>query len=81
VFATGWLVLLVGSVVAGAAGEIWVELTGRALQGAGTALIAPSALTLLMMLFVASRRSWAKPLPCTARRHRPVARQVSSSAA
>ncbi|WP_209624023.1 MFS transporter [Saccharothrix coeruleofusca] len=50
-FATGWLVLLVGSVVAGAAGEIWVELLGRAVQGAGAALIAPSALTLLMMLF------------------------------
>ncbi|WP_157513150.1 MFS transporter, partial [Lentzea albidocapillata] len=50
-FATGWLVLLAGSVVAGAASEIWVELLGRAVQGAGAALIAPSALTLLMMLF------------------------------
>jgi EmrB/QacA subfamily drug resistance transporter len=51
VFAAGWAVLLAGSVVAGAAGTVWVELTGRAVQGAGAALIAPSALTLLMTIF------------------------------
>ncbi|AXB41596.1 MFS transporter [Amycolatopsis albispora] len=51
VFVTGWLVLLAGSAVAGAAGTVWVELAGRAVQGAGAALIAPSALTLLMVLF------------------------------
>jgi EmrB/QacA subfamily drug resistance transporter len=51
VFAAGWVVLLAGSVVAGAANQVWVELAGRAVQGAGAALIAPSALTLLMMLF------------------------------
>ena len=51
VFSAGWLVLLAGSAVAGAAPQVWVELTGRAIQGAGAALIAPSALTLLMMLF------------------------------
>jgi EmrB/QacA subfamily drug resistance transporter len=50
-FTAGWLVLLAGSAVAGAAGEVWIELTGRAIQGAGAALIAPSALTLLMTLF------------------------------
>ncbi|MFI7638880.1 MFS transporter [Nonomuraea sp. NPDC049400] len=50
-FGTGWLVLLAGSLVAGVAPEVWVELTGRAVQGVGAALIAPSALTLLMMLF------------------------------
>ncbi|MEV0234618.1 MFS transporter [Nonomuraea sp. NPDC050786] len=50
-FGAGWLVLLVGSLVAGIAPEVWVELTGRAVQGVGAALIAPSALTLLMMLF------------------------------
>jgi EmrB/QacA subfamily drug resistance transporter len=50
-FAAGWLILLVGSLVAGVAPEVWVELTGRAVQGAGAALIAPSALTLLMTLF------------------------------
>ncbi|MEU4508280.1 MFS transporter [Nonomuraea wenchangensis] len=50
-FGTGWLILLAGSLLAGIAPEVWVELTGRAVQGIGAALIAPSALTLLMMLF------------------------------
>jgi EmrB/QacA subfamily drug resistance transporter len=61
-FATGWFVLLAGSAVAGAAGEIWVELAGRALQGAGAALIAPSALTLLMMLFGGEPKELGKAL-------------------
>jgi MFS family permease len=30
VFTAGWVVLLAGSPVAGAAGEVWVELAGRA---------------------------------------------------
>ncbi|MFJ9690512.1 MFS transporter [Kitasatospora sp. NPDC101183] len=51
VFAAGWIVLGIGSLAAGLAGTAWVELAGRALQGAGSALIAPSALTLLMTLF------------------------------
>ena len=51
IFSIGWLLLLVGSVIAGAAGSAGVELAGRATQGVGAALIAPSALTLLMMLF------------------------------
>ncbi len=51
VFSTGWLVLIAGSAIAGLAGSAGVELAGRAAQGAGAALIAPSALTLLMMLF------------------------------
>jgi EmrB/QacA subfamily drug resistance transporter len=51
VFTTGWIVLSVGSVVAGAANGPAVELTGRALQGAGSALIAPAALTLLFQVF------------------------------
>lgn len=62
VFATGWVVLLVGSAVAGAAGTAWVELVGRALQGAGAALIAPSALTLLMMLFGGEAKELTKAL-------------------
>ncbi|SDY90199.1 drug resistance transporter, EmrB/QacA subfamily [Saccharopolyspora shandongensis] len=61
-FAAGWLVLLAGSAVAGAAGTAWVELAGRALQGAGSALIAPSALTLLMMLFGATPKELGKAL-------------------
>ncbi|WP_043619503.1 MFS transporter [Nonomuraea candida] len=50
-FGAGWIILLAGSLLAGIAPEVWVELTGRAVQGVGAALIAPSALTLLMMLF------------------------------
>ncbi|QNA76343.1 MFS transporter [Streptomyces sp. So13.3] len=50
-FTVGWIVLALGSLAAGLAGQVWVELSGRALQGIGAALIAPSALTLLMMLF------------------------------
>ncbi|MFC4015842.1 MFS transporter [Nonomuraea purpurea] len=50
-FGAGWFILLAGSLVAGVAPEVWVELAGRVIQGAGAALIAPSALTLLMMLF------------------------------
>jgi len=51
VFASGWVVLATGSLVAGLAQSATVELVGRAVQGAGSALIAPSALTLLFMLF------------------------------
>ncbi len=50
-FSIGWAILLVGSLIAGLAPEVWVELAGRAVQGVGAALIAPSALTLLIMLF------------------------------
>lgn len=62
VFTTGWIVLLAGSVVAGAAGSPAVELAGRAIQGAGAALIAPSALTLLMMTFGANPKELTKAL-------------------
>ncbi|OZM70786.1 MFS transporter [Amycolatopsis antarctica] len=62
VFAAGWVVLLAGSVLAGAAGQVWVELTGRAVQGVGAALIAPSALTLLMMLFGGEPKELGKAL-------------------
>jgi len=51
VFAAGWTVLMVGSLAAGLADSTGVEIAARAVQGAGAALIAPSALTLLMMLF------------------------------
>ncbi|WP_448006244.1 MFS transporter [Agromyces bauzanensis] len=51
VFVTGWVTLLLGSVLAGAAGNAAVEIAGRAVQGAGAALIAPAALTLLMTMF------------------------------
>ena len=50
-FAAGWTILAVGSLGAGLADSAGVEIAARATQGAGAALIAPSALTLLMMLF------------------------------
>ena len=51
VFVAGWTILGVGSLVAGLADGVAVELTGRAVQGAGSALIAPAALTLLFQVF------------------------------
>ncbi len=73
VFSAGWLILLIGSVVAGAAGNVAVELAGRAVQGAGAALIAPSALTLLMMLFGSTQKEMTKRCPST--RCRPPGRR------
>src|SRR6476619_3355205 len=48
-FSLGWVILAAGSLVSGFASSVEVELTGRAIQGAGSALIAPAALTLLFM--------------------------------
>ncbi len=62
VFAAGWATLLAGSVAAGLAAGPSVEIAARAAQGAGAALIAPSALTLLMMLFGSSPRELTKAL-------------------
>jgi EmrB/QacA subfamily drug resistance transporter len=61
-FSIGWAVLLVGSVIAGAAGNAGWELAGRTVQGAGAALIAPAALTLLMMLFGSEPKELTKAL-------------------
>src|SRR4051794_24537227 len=51
VFTAGWAILAGASLAAGLADSVGVEIAARATQGAGAALIAPSALTLLMMLF------------------------------
>ena len=51
VFTAGWAILAGASLAAGLAETTGVEIAARAAQGAGAALIAPSALTLLMMLF------------------------------
>jgi EmrB/QacA subfamily drug resistance transporter len=51
VFIAGWVILAAGSVLAGAASSVGLEIAGRAVQGAGAALIAPAALSLLMALF------------------------------
>jgi EmrB/QacA subfamily drug resistance transporter len=50
-FSLGWVVLAAGSLAAGLADSTGVEIAARATQGMGAALIAPSALTLLMTLF------------------------------
>ena len=62
VFAAGWVVLVAGSALAGLADSTSVEITARAIQGAGSALIAPSALTLLMMLFAGEPRELGKAM-------------------
>ncbi|MGW0483519.1 MFS transporter [Nonomuraea sp. NPDC003214] len=62
VFAAGWVVLTAGSVVAAFAGSAWVEILGRAVQGVGGALIAPAAMTLLMMLFGHNPRELGKAM-------------------
>ena len=61
-FTLGWVVLLGGSVLAGAAGSVPAELAGRAVQGVGAAMIAPAALTLLMTVFGSSPRELTKAL-------------------
>ncbi len=62
VFAAGWVVLVAGSALAGLADTTSVEIAARAIQGAGSALIAPSALTLLMMLFAGEPRELGKAM-------------------
>ncbi len=51
IFAIGWATILAGSVGAGLATVPWIEIASRAVQGAGAALIAPAALSLLMATF------------------------------
>ncbi|MFE5793724.1 MFS transporter [Streptomyces sp. NPDC056503] len=62
IFVTGWVVMIVGSVLAAAAQTAWVEIAGRAVQGVGGALIAPSAMTLLMMLFTHDPKELGKAM-------------------
>ncbi|MFG2042966.1 MFS transporter [Dactylosporangium sp. NPDC048998] len=62
VFGIGWAVLLTGSAAAGLADGVAVELAARAVQGVGAALIAPAALTLLMMLFGAEPKELTRAL-------------------
>ncbi|MGW4424213.1 MFS transporter [Streptosporangium sp. NPDC004631] len=62
VFTTGWIILIAGSVVAAAAGNAWVEILGRGVQGVGGALIAPASMTLLMMLFGHNPRELGKAM-------------------
>ena len=61
-FSLGWAVLLAGSVLSAVATSPGVVVAGRAVQGVGAALIAPSALTLLMMLFSHDPRELTKAI-------------------
>jgi len=61
-FSLGWAILAVGSLAAGLADSTGLEIAARAAQGAGAALIAPSALTLLMMLFGSEPKELMKAL-------------------
>ena len=61
-FSLGWIILAVGSLTAGFAGTVGLEITGRAIQGAGAALIAPAALTLLFMTFGSNPKELTKAL-------------------
>lgn len=51
IFASGFAILTAASPLAGLAHSQDMLLAGRALQGVGAALIAPSALTIIMRLF------------------------------
>ena len=51
IFMTGFAILAVASLITGLASSPAILLVGRALQGVGSALIAPAALTMLMTLF------------------------------
>jgi EmrB/QacA subfamily drug resistance transporter len=62
VFIAGWAVLTAASLVAGLAESVEVEIAARAFQGVGAALIAPSALTLLMTLFAHEPRELTRAL-------------------
>src|SRR3954447_13510262 len=60
IFSLGWGVLATGSLAAGLPNSTTIEIAARAAQGAGAALIVPSALTLLMMLFGSNPKELTK---------------------
>jgi EmrB/QacA subfamily drug resistance transporter len=62
VFAAGLVVLTAGSLVAGLADTETAELVGRAVQGAGAALIAPTALSLVVALFAHDQKELTKAI-------------------
>lgn len=62
IFLLGFLVLTLASLLAGVASSETILNTARALQGAGAALIAPAAMTLLMQLFGARPQELGKAM-------------------
>ena len=61
-FVAGFAILTGASALAGIADSASIEIAARALQGAGAALIAPAALSLLMQLFGGEPRELTKAL-------------------
>ncbi len=61
-FGTGFAILTVSSLIAGLATSATTLLIARAIQGAGAALIAPAALSMLMGLFAARPAELRKAL-------------------
>ncbi len=62
IFGLGWAILLIGSTITALAGSPGLEIAGRGIQGVGSALIAPAALTLLVMLFAPQPKEFGKAL-------------------
>lgn len=62
IFMWGFLILTLASLLAGLAWNETALNVGRALQGFGSALIAPSALTIVMMLFSGNPKELGKAL-------------------
>jgi EmrB/QacA subfamily drug resistance transporter len=62
IFVIGFLILTAASVLAGIAPTIDVLITARILQGLGVALIAPSALFIVMSLFASSKPEMNKAM-------------------
>jgi EmrB/QacA subfamily drug resistance transporter len=62
IFTAGWAIMILGSLAAGLADTVAVELAGRAAQGAGAALIAPASLTLLFTIFGSDPKELTKAL-------------------
>jgi EmrB/QacA subfamily drug resistance transporter len=51
IFLTGTAIFAAGSVAAGLSGSSWLLLAARAVQGTGAALLAPTALAIILSLF------------------------------
>lgn len=62
IFMLGFAILTIASLLAGFAWNEESLNVGRALQGFGSALIAPSALTIVMMLFAGNQKELSKAL-------------------
>ncbi|MEV6524523.1 MFS transporter [Longispora sp. NPDC051575] len=62
IFTAGWATLIAGSVLAAVADNAGWEIAGRAVQGVGSALITPAAMTLLMVLFAGQPRELPKAM-------------------